>query len=125
LSFKLFGIEAFRESIARGFSLAEFAEARLREMPHWEVVSPAQMAVVCFQYRTADDAVHSSIVEAMLQDGFALVTSTVLRGRVLRICTINPRTTESDIEQTLESLDTVAALQSAAPSKTGHFEKSW
>jgi len=94
-------------------------------MPHWEVVSPAQMAVVCFQYRIAEGSVHSSIVEAMLQDGFALVTSTVLRGRtVLRRCTINPRTTESDIEQTLESLETVAALQSAAPSKTVHFEKS-
>jgi hypothetical protein len=33
------------------------------------------------------------------------VTSTTLRGRsVLRLCTINPRTTESDIEETIERL---------------------
>jgi hypothetical protein len=48
----------------------------------------------------------------MLKDGFALATSTVLRGRtVLRMCTINPRTTESDIELTLEKLDSLAALE--------------
>jgi hypothetical protein len=46
----------------------------------------------------------------MLQDGFALATSTVLNGRtVLRLCTINPRTTEADIEQTLDWLDVIAA----------------
>lgn len=112
LSFKVFGIDVFRKAIARSFSLAEFAESRLRKMPHWEVVSPAQMAIVCFRYRNTDDAVHSSVVDAMLEDGFALVTSTVLQGRtVLRMCTINPETTESDVEQTLEKLDTLAAMQ--------------
>ena len=112
LSFKVFGIEAFREAILRGFQLAEFAESKLREMPDWEIVSPAQMAVVCFRYRNAGDAAHSSIVDAMLKDGFALLTSTALRGRtVLRMCTINPRTTESDIEQTLVRLDKLAAMQ--------------
>jgi aromatic-L-amino-acid/L-tryptophan decarboxylase len=112
LSFKVFGLDAFRQAIARGFWLAEFAESKLREMPDWEIVSPAQMAVVCFRNRTREDWVHSSIVDAMWKDGFALVTSTVLRGRiVLRMCTINPRTTESDIEQTLERLATLAAMQ--------------
>lgn len=112
LSFKVFGIAAFRAAIARGFWLAEFAEARLRKMPDWEIVSPAQMAVICFRHRRSDDAAHASFVDAMLKDGFALATSTVLRGRtVLRMCTINPRTTESDIELTLEKLDSLAALE--------------
>lgn len=110
LSFKVFGIAAFRAAIAQGFRLAEFAEARLREMPNWEIVSPAQTAVICFRHRGSDDAAHACFVDAMLKDGFALATSTVLRGRtVLRMCTINPRTTESDVELTLEKLDSLAS----------------
>jgi glutamate/tyrosine decarboxylase-like PLP-dependent enzyme len=111
LSFKVFGIAAFRAAIDRGFHLAQFAEARLRQMPDWEIVSPAQMAVICFRHRRSDDAAHASFVDAMLKDGFALATSTVLRGNtVLRMCTINPRTTESDIKLTLEKLDRLANL---------------
>jgi aromatic-L-amino-acid decarboxylase len=112
LSFKVFGISAFRAAIARGFRLAEFAEVQLRKMPDWEIASPAQMAIVCFRHRRSDDTAHAFFVDAMLKDGFALATSTVLRGRtVLRMCTINPRTTESDIELTLEKLDRLAALE--------------
>src|SRR5579884_2366378 len=106
LSFKLFGVAAFREAIAHGFRLAEFAGQRLREMPDWEISSPAQMAIVCFRHKRTDDELHAKLVEAMLQDGFALCTSTTLRGRtVLRMCTINPRTTEQDIVDTLARVD--------------------
>lgn len=106
LSFKVFGLAAFREAIARGFHMARLAERRLREMPGWEVSSAAQMAVVCFRYTRGDDAMHGRLVEAMLEDGFALCTSTTIRGRtVLRMCTINPRTTEQDVLSTLQRID--------------------
>ncbi|HYL34995.1 MAG TPA: aminotransferase class I/II-fold pyridoxal phosphate-dependent enzyme [Bryobacteraceae bacterium] len=108
MSIKVFGMASFRAAIERGFSLAEFAEAHLRRMPGWEIVTPAQMAVVCFRYQAANDAAHLRLVQAILEEGFALVTSTVLRGRtVLRVCTINPRTTEADIRASLEKLQTL------------------
>jgi hypothetical protein len=74
------------------------------------------MAVVCFRYSAADDAAHLRLVQAIIDDGFAMITSTVLRGRtVLRVCTINPRTTDSDIAAALERLDmlTMRISQSA------------
>ena len=109
MSIKVFGMAAFREAVERGFELAEFIEARLRKMPGWEIVTPAQMGIVCFRYAAADDAAHLRLVQAILKDGFALITSTVLRGRtVLRTCTINPRTTEADIEETLDRLNRLA-----------------
>jgi len=38
-----------------------------------------------------------------------MVVSTVLKGRtVLRMCPINPRTTERDIEETIKKLDDFA-----------------
>ena len=54
------------------------------------------------------------MVEALIEDGHAMVSSTRLGGRVvLRLCTINPRTTPQDIESTIALLgrlgDEVAA----------------
>ena len=46
-----------------------------------------------------------------MADGFAFLSSTVLRGRtVLRLCTINPRTTEEEIIQTIERIEKVATV---------------
>lgn len=109
MSIKVFGMASFRAAIERGFALGEFTEATLRRMPGWEIVSSAHMAVVCFRHAALDDAAHLALVQALLEDGFALITSTVLRGRtVLRTCTINPRTTEADIEASLNRLDGLA-----------------
>lgn len=106
MSIKVFGWASFRAAIERGFVLAEFTEACLGAMPGWEIMTPAQMGIVCFRYSIASDADHLRLVQAMLEDGFGLITSTVLRERtVLRTCTINPRTTEADIRATLERLD--------------------
>jgi aromatic-L-amino-acid decarboxylase len=115
MSIKVFGMAAFRAAVERGFELAEFTEARLRKMPGWEIVTPAQMGIVCFRYAGADDGAHLRLVQTVLQDGFALITSTILQGRtVLRTCTINPRTTEADIEETLDRLDRLARGVGAA-----------
>jgi glutamate/tyrosine decarboxylase-like PLP-dependent enzyme len=103
MSIQYFGLDAFRAAMERGFELAEFAEQKLRATPGWEIVTPANMGIVTFHHPAADyDKIHN----AMLADGFALATSTVLKGRkVLRFCTINPRTTEDDITQTIDYLN--------------------
>jgi glutamate/tyrosine decarboxylase-like PLP-dependent enzyme len=108
LSMQTFGLAAFRSAITRGFELAEFAEAELRRRGGFEIVSRAQMAIVCFRFGN-DEALQTALVEQMLQDGFAFLTSTTLRGQtVLRLCTINPRTTQSDIVSTIDRLQALA-----------------
>ena len=115
MSLQVFGRERFAAAIEHGFSLAEQAEAALREMPGWEIVTPARLAVVTFRYAppgwsaARTDELNSRMVEAMFQDGYAMLSSTLLRGRtVLRLCPINPRTTIADLEGTLERLDGIA-----------------
>ena len=116
MSIKVFGWASFRAAIERGFVLAEFTEACLRGMEGWEIVTPAQMGIVCFRYPRLSDADHLKLVQTMLEDGFGLITSTVLGTRtVLRTCTINPRTTEADIKATLDRLDEFARKQPAEP----------
>jgi glutamate/tyrosine decarboxylase-like PLP-dependent enzyme len=107
LSIRVFGLGAFREAIAHGIALAEHAEALLRSRPGWEIVSPAQLAVVCFR-ADGDDARQTAIAQAMLARGFAAPSTTEVGGRVaLRLCTINPRTTFADVERTLEQMATI------------------
>jgi aromatic-L-amino-acid/L-tryptophan decarboxylase len=111
MSIQVFGMDAFRRAVDRGFDLAETAERILRESPRWEVTTPAQMGVVSFRYvmpgRTEEelDALQTGIVDGLRAEGFALATSTRLRGRTaLRLCTINPRTTDEDIRATIEHM---------------------
>ncbi len=113
LSLKVFGLDAFRAAVERGFELAEHAERVVASMPGWEIVAPAYMAMLSFRYVTGDDArsdaLQTAIMEEMLADGYAIVSTTSLRGRtVLRMCTINPRTTEDEIAETLHRLDEMA-----------------
>jgi aromatic-L-amino-acid/L-tryptophan decarboxylase len=115
MSFKVFGVEAFRDAIQWGIHLAEVAEAEIRALPGWEIVTPAQLAIVTFrlapdgQTTQQVDEANQELIDATIADGFALLTSTEIHGRnVLRLCTINPRTTEDDIRQTIDRLRTFA-----------------
>jgi len=111
MSLKVFGLAAFREAVTWGLRLAELAEQELRAAGCFEIVTPAQLGIVSFRHVSAGrseeqvEEVNQRLVEAMLADGYAVLTSTVLRGRtVLRLCTINPRTTEEEIAETIRRL---------------------
>ena len=103
LSLRVFGVAEFRKAVARGFELADLAEAELRKSGEWEVMTPSQMAIVSFRHVREID--HQQIVERMLNEGFAMLSSTVLHHHgALRLCTINPNTTDDDIVQTVRHL---------------------
>jgi aromatic-L-amino-acid/L-tryptophan decarboxylase len=112
LSLRVFGLQAFKAAIEHGIALAEHAESVLRERAGWEVVSPAQLAVVCFRRVVGGvgaeglDRINDELVRAAVADGYAAPSSTVLAGRTaIRLCTINPRTTFADVEATIERLE--------------------
>ncbi len=116
LSLQVFGESGFRAAVARGIELAELAEAEVRESSGWEIVSPAQLGIVAFRYAppsldaAALDKLNRALVDALKRDGFAMISSTELRGRTaLRMCTINPRTTDEDIRATVARLGELAA----------------
>ncbi len=130
MSLQVFGADAFAAAIDRTFYLAEFAENELRADTFWEITTAAQMAVVTFRALPTEwkvtaggdaiiknkvDALNRAIAARMQSEGFALVLSTELRGRtVLRLCTINPRTTEEDISKTIGALREAARRALAA-----------
>lgn len=111
MSLRIFGLEAFRKTIDRGMALAEEAEQMLRADTRWEVVTPAQLAVVTFAPRLTSDTVAQSntrverAVERLAADGYAMVTSTRVRGRaVLRFCLIHPDAQLDEVRETANRL---------------------
>jgi Glutamate decarboxylase and related PLP-dependent proteins len=111
MSLKTFGAEAFARAISHGFQLAEAAERMLRAEACWELAAPAQMGIVCFRYirpGAADpelDAINLKAAELAAADGCCFLSTTGLRGRtVLRMCTINPETTEEDLRLSIRCL---------------------
>ncbi|MEA2211124.1 MAG: hypothetical protein QOF83_1072 [Solirubrobacteraceae bacterium] len=105
LTLRIHGADHLRRAAGRGIALAEYAEELLRADPVWEIVTSAQLGIVTFALRGASASDHAARAAALAADGFAAVSSTILAGRtVLRLCTINPSTTEQDIAETLRRL---------------------
>jgi glutamate/tyrosine decarboxylase-like PLP-dependent enzyme len=111
MSIKLFGMDAFREAVARGIELAELAEEIVRSHEAFEVVSAASLGCVTFRYAPPGwdsdrmNELNRRIVKRNLDDDYAFVTSTQLGDRtVLRLCTINPRTSDEDLRETIRRL---------------------
>ncbi len=105
LTFHTYGLDRISAAIEHGILLAESAERMLRADQRWQVVTPAQLGIVTFALRGADHAQHTASADRLGRDGFAAVTTTRLHGRsVLRLCTINPRTSEDDVAETLDRL---------------------
>ena len=106
MSLRTYGAQRFRDAVQRGIELAEFAERHLRKHPDvWEVVTPAQIGVVTFAFKNWRPGEHATCTRAVTESGYACVSSTMLRDKsVLRLCTINPLTTEADIATTIDRL---------------------
>lgn len=111
MSLRIYGVAAFREAIDRGIGMAEGVERELRADERWDVVTPAQLSVVTFAPRRPDlsvaatNAIVERAVERLTREGYAMVTSTQVRGRtVLRYCLIHPEARMDEVRETTERL---------------------
>jgi L-2,4-diaminobutyrate decarboxylase len=114
-SLRVLGLDTFGRMIDHGFMLAATAEAELRKLPGWKITSPATLSIVTFRYcpegmaHDAADQFNAAISSNAMQSNIAFIYTTRLRGRVnLRICSINPQTSRSDMQQIIKELHNIA-----------------
>ena len=106
LGVRYFGLAAIRAEIDRAMDLASHAERMVRAEQVLEVLSPAQLGVICFRVHPAgvDDPaaledLNERVNAAMNAGGRYLISSTRLRGSfTLRMCILGFRTTAADVE---------------------------
>lgn len=117
MSMKTFGLNAFRKAITYNIDITEELESQLRQSKHWEVVSPATLAIINFRYNSLDlnlsekqlDILNQEISKRIVDSKKSLLVTTVLNNQVvLRMCLINPRTTMDHINETLNSCERFA-----------------
>jgi aromatic-L-amino-acid/L-tryptophan decarboxylase len=106
MTFKTHGIDRIAKAIERGIELAESAQRMIEADPRtWQLVTPAQIGIVTFARVGAGASDHAAMVNRITESGYATLSSTVLDGRsVLRLCMLNPLTTDGDIAETLARL---------------------
>jgi aromatic-L-amino-acid decarboxylase len=120
MSIKTFGLKEFRKAITYNIELAEAVEDHLRKSHFWEVISPATLAVINFRYNRIGenlsekklDEINQHISAKVVASQKALLVTTVLNKQVvLRMCLINPRTTLSDVKETLALCEEFAPIK--------------
>ena len=111
ITLQTMGSEMIGQMIDHGYALARLAEKTIRMYPGWEIISSAQQGIVNFRYAPADvpssslDRINQEISREITSSGYAQILTTELNGKkVLRMCTLNPQTTEEDIRTTITLL---------------------
>lgn len=112
LTLQALGTKKIGDQIDYGINMAEYTQSQIERYSHWEIVTPAQTAVVNFRYINDSldedelDKINDHLSETMTSTGYAQVLTTKLFDKtVLRMCTLSPLTTHKDIETTIETLN--------------------
>jgi glutamate/tyrosine decarboxylase-like PLP-dependent enzyme len=115
VSVQALGLGWFRDLVARSCKLAAFAQNLLENSESFEILHPRQLSVVCFRCRRHGldeaglDALNIFVARELLASGRAFLSSTRLHGQfALRMCFINWRTTEADVEEVVNLLRKLA-----------------
>ena len=116
LTLQVLGTELLGSAIEQGFKQAKWAEEDVKGRKNWEILSPAQLAMLNFRYAPSDlteaekDSLNEKISQRLNDTGYAAMFTTVLRGKTcLRLCAIHPETTREDIVTTLDILNRFAS----------------
>jgi glutamate/tyrosine decarboxylase-like PLP-dependent enzyme len=116
MSIQTLGLRAFREGIQAGIDLAREAERFVGRSADLQMTGPSSLGIVCFRFRPPDarlspeelETLNLEIQEEIVSSGFAMMSSTRLRGELsLRLSILNYRSTWQDVRETLEAVQTI------------------
>ncbi|MFF1607998.1 pyridoxal phosphate-dependent decarboxylase family protein [Amycolatopsis sp. NPDC058278] len=106
-----YGRAGHREIVERCVALARDLGARIDGSPHWHLLAPVRLNVVCFTPagEVTQDRI-DTLVRDIAEDGTTFLTPTVYDGRpALRAAFSNWRTTGTDVDRVFAVLERLAA----------------
>lgn len=123
LMLRYYGVPRIATAIADDCALARYMGERVEAAADFELLAPVELSICCFRYvpprvrrelATADEAsrtrletelneLNERLVHQVQRGGRAYLSNAILRGRfALRACIVNFRTTQRDIDLTLD-----------------------
>jgi aromatic-L-amino-acid/L-tryptophan decarboxylase len=112
------GRSGIAELVTRCNRLASLLDARVRELPDFELLAPTSLSVVNFRYRPAGrklddaalDALNDRISKAVSESGEAHMPTTRVRGKTsLRACFLHYENDEGDVEHLVQLVSRLGA----------------
>lgn len=112
LTLQNLGTKQIAQKIDFGVYTAEYTQQVICNFNHWQIVTPAQTAIINFRYYHKDlsaeilNDINSLLSEKIVASGYAQIMTTKINGATtLRMCTTSPKTTHQDIDQTISKLN--------------------
>jgi glutamate/tyrosine decarboxylase-like PLP-dependent enzyme len=111
MGLKTHGRRGYVRAIENDVRLAHALDAEVGRRPDFERLSPTVLSIVNFRYRPSDrdlsdedlDRVNRKIANRLLGGGSFFLAPTILKGRAsLRVCIVNFRTREEDLNSLLD-----------------------
>ena len=99
------GVLAYEEAVEAGIELAHYAERKIDELDHVELVRPASLSIVLFRRLGWTDEQYNEWSFQLLRDQIAFVTPTKWEGEtVARFAFLHPDTSTELVDQILETM---------------------
>ena len=105
MTLKTYGAKKIRETIEADIDKAAYLAQKIENHPKLELMAPVPLSIVCFRYNPGNlgeealDLLNDGIVDRVETDGRVFLTGTKIKGKsALRVCFINHRTTQDDID---------------------------
>jgi aromatic-L-amino-acid decarboxylase len=112
----LLGVAAFVRAVEGTLDLARYCERRLLDSGMFDVIAPVTLNAVCFRAKDRGDAFQQALIDALRDEGTALVGPVRLAGRsAIRLCVTNFRTSPSDVDCLVERLVCLAQERASPP----------
>ena len=112
---RVLGLDQISRMIGHGIEMAEYAEQEIRQLPNWEILSPASLAIVTFRFAPAGrnkdelDNLNQGISRHLLAENITAMLTTKVGGKVvLRICSISPHLSREWMKGVIEKMNLIA-----------------
>lgn len=133
LTLRYYGVRRISEAISEDNSLAEYLADVVQKAEDFELLAPVELSICCFRYVPAHlqtrlqsgneaeadavneelDRLNARIMSTVQAGGKAYFSNATIHGRfALRACITNYRTTQADIDKTVEVIREAAQLVS-------------
>ncbi|MGB1285313.1 MAG: pyridoxal phosphate-dependent decarboxylase family protein [Aggregatilineales bacterium] len=105
------GLDGYRELITRDIELRKSLDEKIAARDDFEHIASGDLSITCFRYAPAGIAeeqlnqLNTDLLDIVQREGQFFLTKTILNNKtVLRVCIVNFRTTDNDLEVLLDVL---------------------
>lgn len=106
-----YGKSGYREVVTHCCALAQQLGRGIEQSPHFDLLSPVRLNIVCFALQGADTARRDRFLSALTADGRVLLTPTIFAGiPAIHAAFANWSTREQDIPLILDALEQCAQV---------------